>query len=79
MVAVIFPDGTRLEGATWADLERQLREDSWNPSDERELREEFAHRARVWSGTQIALDSSPERFFEDLERAGLLMIERDEL
>ena len=78
MVAVIFPDGARLEGPTWADLERQLREDAWNPSDKQGFREEFANRARVWSGTAIAVDSSPKEFFEELEKAGLLRIEREE-
>jgi hypothetical protein len=54
MVGVIFPDGVRLTAETWEDLERQLRDDPWNPSDEREFRQEFAHRAQVWSGTEIA-------------------------
>jgi hypothetical protein len=76
MPAIIFPDGTRLSGETWEDLEHQLRSDDWNPSDPVEFREDFAHRARVWSGTEMAVESSSEQFFEDLERASMVLIER---
>lgn len=76
MPAIIFPSGHRYAADTWADLERQLRANGWNPESERKFRKEYRNRARVWSGTEIALESSSREFFEDLERAGLVMIER---
>jgi hypothetical protein len=78
MPAVIFPDGARLVGKTWADLELQLRKDAWNPSFEEKFRKEFANRARNWSGTEIATESSSKQFFEDLERAGMVLVERED-
>jgi hypothetical protein len=74
--AVIFPDGSRLTAKTWRELESILRNDSWNPSDKEKFRAEFAKRARNWSGTEIDSELISRQWFEELERAGLLLIER---
>ena len=77
MPAVIFPDGARIAARSWRSLERRLRRDSWNPSYPPAFRAEMARRAKVWSGTRIVTEGSSRRFFEELKRARLLMIEED--
>lgn len=74
--ACIFPDGSRIEADTWVDLEAVLRTDSWNPYHKAEFRAEFAVRAKNWTGTVIDSELVSEQWFEELERAGLLLIER---
>lgn len=77
MARVIFPDGSLLDGETWADLERKLRENGWNPADEAKFRAEMANRARNWSGFEADTELVSRQFFEQLEQAGLLMIVRE--
>lgn len=74
--AAIFPDGSRIEADTWSALEAVLRSDNWNPSHKAKFRAEFANRAKNWSGTVIDSELVSEQWFEELERAGLLLIER---
>lgn len=73
---VIFPDGVRLGADTWADLEKQLRADVWNPSDAMKFRVEMGNRARNWSGFEVDIELVAKQFIEQLEKAGLLLIVR---
>lgn len=73
---VIFPDGAYLGADTWADLEKMLKTDAWNPSDRVLFREEMARRARNWSGFEVDVELVSRQFFEQLEKAGLLTILR---
>lgn len=75
--AVVFPDGSRLTARTWSGLERKLHSDSWNRHlSVAKFRREFGRRAKNWSGTRIDSELVSEQWFEELERAGLLLIER---
>lgn len=76
---IIFPDGSYLGADTWADLERMLKADAWNPSDRVKFREEMANRARNWSGFEVDVELVSKQFFEQLEKAGLLRIGRWDL
>jgi hypothetical protein len=75
---IIFTDGSLVEARNWLDLERKLRRDSWNPKDKSKFRTEFAIRAEVWSGQghRIRTNAKAREFFESLEAAGLLIMER---
>lgn len=75
-VEVILPDGTRLEDETWTGLEKQLRADSWNPSDQLKFRSVMAERAWNWSGFKVDEELVAKQFIEQLEKAGLLLIVR---
>lgn len=77
--AVIFPDGSILTDQSWLDLEKQLRADRWNPAGAEKFRSEMARRAKNWSGTRIDTELISKEFFEELERAGLLLIIREEM
>jgi len=71
---VIFPNGMFLGDETWAGLEKQLKADVWNPSDQVRFRREMANRARNWSGYELDVELVSREFFIQLEKAGLLRI-----
>lgn len=71
---VIFPDGSRVAASSWMELEKFLRADVWNPTDAMKYRIEMANRARNWSGFEVDTELVAKQFFEQLEKAGLLMI-----
>ena len=75
-VGVIFADGSICTARTWGELEAQLRDSSWNPSDKGDFREEMAWRAWQWSKTAVeaGTEVTSRRFFEQLEDAGMLRI-----
>ena len=79
MAAVIFPDGALYRARTWAQLERDLRADSWNPSNSEKFRKELALRARNWSGAEVDRELVTRQFFQELEAAGLLLIVDEEV
>lgn len=74
MATVCFIDGSLLSGPTFRDLERQLREDPWNPDDKQAFRVEMARRAYVWSLTNIWKRAPSRYFFAELESAGMCRV-----
>lgn len=76
MHRVIWSNGKVDEARTWTGLLDQIREDQWRGYTDWEFRAEMAKRAWRWSRTSIDMGASPRRFFHELERAKLIIIDR---
>lgn len=72
-VGIRMVDGTIVSGDDWSQVETQWANLFMNqliPADQ--FRAEVQNRARVWSGTDIAVDGTSYDFLQECERAGML-------
>jgi len=76
MHTIIWSNGHTDRAETWQGLMDLVRADQWREYDEQTFRAEMAKRALIWNGTEIDMGAPPKRFFEELERAKLIQIER---
>lgn len=77
-INLIWPDGSIVSGATFAEVEEALRATQWHTfQTRRAFRREMRKRAVVWSGRQSkpVLYQTPKAFIYSLVHAGLCMIE----
>lgn len=79
MPTVMWHDGHLDDAPTWSVLEDRLRAEQPHRYGRVAFRLEMRHRARVWSATTIRVLGTSERFFHDLERAGMLRIVTEEV
>lgn len=77
-VYAVFADGSMVMGASYHDLEMELRSDEWNPSSKAKFRSQLALRARNWSGKVLQEEATSKRFLRGLERAGILRLEESD-
>jgi hypothetical protein len=70
-------DGGITTGATWREIEDNIRASQWFPFDSRhEFRDEMRARAIVWSGTHLpSMSHNSEKFVRDLESAQFYSVE----
>lgn len=59
---------------TWAEMMEIVRVTQWTTLDEVAFRGEMSKRAYLWSGYSIDMGARPQRFFEELQNAGLIKI-----
>lgn len=76
MHRIIWSNGKVDQASTWQGLLDRIRGDQWRGYAEWEFRAEMAKRAWRWSHTSIDMGARPRRFFQDLERAKLIIIDR---
>ena len=76
MHTITWSNGSRDTARTWQALLDRIRRAQWIEMEEDEFRAEMGKRAWVWSETVIDIGASPRRFFEELERARMIQIER---
>ena len=77
-VAVEWSDGRITSGATWIDLMEKVRGMQWRDLTVEEFRLEMAKRALRWSRTEIDPWLTPRKFFQELQRAQMLIVVDDE-
>jgi hypothetical protein len=71
-----FPDGTSLSGDTAPSLLAEWRRRQWHKTSPSGWREELAKRAYIWSDACIDTSLPTAAFLQELEKAGLIKIER---
>ncbi len=81
IVAVLWPDNTMTIGDTATDVLEQVRGEQWSPMGAGldGLRQVLAQRANAWSAnhTRVADPTlSDDEFLDELERAGMILVER---
>jgi hypothetical protein len=74
MVAVRWSNGQVDTARSWAELLEVVRKTQWTLLPEQEFRYMLAKRAWRWSLTPVDPDTTPRRFFKQLERARLVEI-----
>lgn len=75
MHRILWTNGHLDQALTWQGLLDIVRTTQWRDLDEYEFRAEMAKRAFRWSGVEIDAGAPPRRFFHELARAGLVLIE----
>lgn len=77
-INLIWPDGSIVSGATFAEVEEALRATQWHTfKSRREFRREMRSRAALWSGrtNKPVLYQTPKAFIYSLVNADLCMLE----
>lgn len=77
-INLIWPDGSIVSGATFAEVEEALRASQWRTyPNRRAFRREMRRRAEAWSGrrNKPVLYQTPKAFIYSLVHADLCMIE----
>lgn len=76
---LMFPDGSLVTGATFAELEEALRASQWESfKSRREFRREMRRRSLLWSGRTFAkpvLYQTPKAFIYQLVNSGMCMLD----
>jgi hypothetical protein len=78
MINLIWPDGSIVSGATFAEVEEALRASQWHTfKTRREFRREMRRRAELWSGrtSKPVLYQTPKSFIYQLVHSGMCMLE----
>lgn len=78
MLNLIWPDGSIVSGATFAELEDALRASQWHTyKTRREFRRELRRRAELWSGrkSKPIPYQTPKAFIYHLVNSGMCMLE----
>lgn len=78
MINLIFPDGSIVSGATFAEVEEALRASQWHTFEtRREFRGEMRRRAAIWSGrsSKPVIYQTPKAFIYSLVNSGMCMLE----
>jgi hypothetical protein len=81
VINLIFPDGSIVSGATFAEVEEALRATQWHTfKSRREFRREMRRRAALWSGRapKPLLYQTPKAFIYQLVHSGMCMLEEGE-
>jgi hypothetical protein len=77
MHTITWSSGRVDQAPTWQAMLDLVRADQWAEYDSEDgFRAELAKRAYRWSTTAIDIGAPPRRFFLELERARLIIIER---
>jgi hypothetical protein len=77
-INLIFPDGSIVSGASFAELEEALRATQWHTfKTRRDFRREMRRRASLWTGRPVkpVIYQTPKAFIYHLVNSGLCMIE----
>ena len=75
---LIFPDGSIVTGASYAELEEALRATQWHAfNTRRDFRREMRKRAALWTGrpSKPILYQTPKGFIHQLINSGMCMLE----
>lgn len=76
VVAVLWPDNTMDVGDDATEILDLVAATQWAHCNRSEMRLALAERAFAWSGARVALDLDDEAFLDELDRAGLCLVER---
>lgn len=76
VVAVLWPDNTMDVGDDATEILERVRADQFGHCDGREIKVTLAERAQVWSGAWVDPGLDDEAFLDELNRAGLCLVER---
>lgn len=76
MPTITWSNGKVDRARSWQKLLDRVRRDQWRDFDEDGFRYEMAKRAWLWSNFELDMGAPPVRFFEQLEKAHLIRIER---
>lgn len=78
MIVIRWENDERDVGSTWQEILDHVRDTQWYTYEsEAEFRAVMAHRAFIWSLTEIETGGTAEEFFRELERARVIRIEQD--
>jgi len=69
-----WADGSEQEATDWVQMLKDTIAVQWSQMSKTEFKAEMAHRAAVWSETNLDQTQKAEGFFREMERAGLLVI-----
>lgn len=74
---ITWPDGRTTEHASADAFLADLRSEQWTEMTDADLRRVLAHRARVWSDSDVETRGTAAQLVAALDAAGLLSAEED--
>lgn len=76
VVAVLWPDNSMTVAGSAAGALERVAADQWRPMSVNRLKEVLSDRAWVWSSAAVDPTLDNDDFLDELERAGMVLVER---
>lgn len=77
MVTVQWSDDSRTSAGTWEELTARVATIQWHVYTAEQMKHVLAKRAYRWSGTPVDPSAGDREFWRQLEKAKLVIIEKD--